>query len=244
MKKLCMVATLLVMSACTQTKQHEGMSAYTRRTFESLQHTGNLALDEVKVTGELSGSGELTAKKSRFGSLTWKGPVKLDESSVLGTTTINGDKVELKETKINGNLEVRGTDKGQTTLDQVTVENQVIGNGTLHLTKGRIGGFDWKGATTITECHVGKQANFTGPLSLETCTFSGSIIATSTMVHLNAVEVNGNLLIPETGQNEAQTVVLTGGSIIKGNITFASGQGIVKKEGDSKIEGKVIGTEY
>jgi hypothetical protein len=258
MKKLYVTALLLMITACTPAEKHEGMTTYSGRTFESLQHTGNLELKEVKVTEGLSGSGKLTAEKTVIGSIMWKGPATFDQSSIFGTTNISGalkatkglfkgdvtvtsDLVELLETEIDGTLDIKASRNGQTTLNQVTVENKVIGTGTLHLTKGRIGGLEWDGATTATECRVAEDAIFTGPLNLDSCIFKENVTATSTMIHLNDVQINGNLLIPETKGNSAQTVVLTGGSTIKGNVTFASGQGIITKDNDSTIQGKVIG---
>lgn len=261
MKQLA-IGALLLLCACTQPeiKGAAGSTSYSKQAFASLEHDGDLTLNKVAVKGALKGAGTLAAQKCRFGTVDWKGTATLQKVRVAGGSTFIGtltgtkcsfkdtvmaesNAVTLNDTAIGGSLDVNPSGDGKTTLNRLAIRDDLSGMGALTVNKAEIGGFKWEGPVTLNKVKVREEANFTGALTFNECEFKGTVTATSDMLAFNEVEIEGNLVIIGTETGGEQKLILSGKSLIKGNVTFASGNGVIETRDDSRVLGQVTGTK-
>jgi hypothetical protein len=147
-----------------------GNKTLTNTTIDSLEHMGVLALKNVDIPGELSGSGSFAASECTFGSI------------------------------------------------------------------------KWTGAAHLRNCRILRNSTFTGSLLAAQTTFERNVTVTSNYVELDGGVIKGDLIIqPTSRSDEEQTVALSGAALVKGDIRFLSGNGVLKKTGRAEVQGQVIG---
>lgn len=182
-------------------------------TFYGPTEISDKTFDELIINGPA----DLKAIKAK--SLTVHGPLTYDDLEVSGKTVVKGP-TKGQKGKFN-TLSVRGPFKSE----KITIASLSV----------------W-GPAQITDFKVEGATDIHGPLSAQRGVFQDFIAGSGNggkSVELNDVAAQ-NIVINEG--KEEETLVLSGNTVISGNVIFKSGRGrIEKKIGNIVIQGKIEG---
>jgi hypothetical protein len=99
---------------------------------------------------------------------------------------------------------------------------------------------DVVGPTELKNCKIKGDTSIIGTLDANNSEFEKITITTSHM-HLENSKTQNIVIKKNSNANEKQKLVLSGSTIIDGNIVFESGQGIIEKSSTVKINGSITG---
>jgi hypothetical protein len=176
----------------------------------------------------------------------FKGMTKLTEKSfdkleIAGPANLN--RIKTNDLTVHGPME----------FEEITVYGQAQITGPM---RGKRGNFQTMETTgpMHTEEMSAHTLKATGPTKLEKFTFTGNVAVNGPLEakkgQFNDLTVTGsdieledislkNLTLAD--EEKPATVTLKGKASVAGNIVFKSGKGIVKKDDQSTIEGKIMG---
>ena len=157
--------------------------------------------------------------------------IKAESLSVIGPLEFHDLKVA-KETKITG--PVLESDKG--IFGPLTVIGPVSAK------EIQCAQLDVTGPVTLTDFKVSGATIIIGPLTATQGTFQDLTLSADLLpIILQDVETKNILIKMNKIHEQVQTLRLKGKTIVKGDITFESGEGIIEKDKGAQIHGKVIG---
>ncbi len=131
---------------------------------------------------------------------------------------------------------------GILTLKSVNIPGNLTGSGSLSASECTFGSIKWTGATHLATCRILRNSTLTGSLLAAHSTFERNVTVTSNYVELDGGVIKGDLIIqPTSNPKEEQTLLLSGAALIKGNVKFLSGNGILKKTDRAEVQGQVTG---
>lgn len=186
-----------------------------------------------------NGPTELYSKE--FKDLNINGPSKLDGLKA-DSLKVNGP-LKFTELKIKGKTEISGPCKGE----DGEFENVVI-HGPFEGRKIKANSLDVNGPVDIEDFKITGDVNINGPLKAKHGSFK-DINAAHTPIQLYSVTVN-NINVKKEDSKKVSTnnndtnneIKLAGDTIVSGNITFESGNGVVFiRDKTAQLKGKVIG---
>jgi hypothetical protein len=158
--------------------------------------------------------------------------IKADSLKVNGSLYFN-------ELKIKGKTEVSGPCNGE----EGEFTNIVV-HGPVEVSKIKAESLDVDGPVTIEDFKIKGDVNINGPLKAKNGSFN-DLNTVHTPVQLYSVTVNNINVKKDRGHNKsdnANEIKLAGNTVVSGNITFESGDGIVFiRDKTAQLKGKVIG---
>lgn len=132
---------------------------------------------------------------------------------------------------------------GSTNLGGTTVTDSTSVNGSLRATEADLNKLDVNGSANLEKCTVHGNANINGSLKGKDNTFEDKLTISSNKVCLDSTSTQSIEIRKVTSDNNKQVVTLENNSSVKGDITFASGNGVVVVDSNSQLSGNVIGGE-
>jgi len=130
---------------------------------------------------------------------------------------------------------------GSTNLDGTTVTDSTSVNGSLRATEADLNRLHVNGSANLEKCTVHGNAHINGSLKSKDNRFEDTLIISSHKVCLDSTSTQSIEVRKITPDNNKQVVTLENNSSVMGDITFASGNGVVIVDSQSKISGNVIG---
>jgi len=129
--------------------------------------------------------------------------------------------------------------QGYVSLMDVTVGGDSIIEGLLQAKKSKFtGNIKVKGSANLKASRVFGKTSIVGALEVENSRFR-DIEITAKQAVFNQSQARSLTIKPT--QNMPQRIYLQGGTLIRGNIVFESGNGEVIKSDQARIQGQVIG---
>ncbi len=187
--------------------------------------------------------GPTDLSSQEFKELNIHGPSKLSEIKA-DSLRINGP-LNFNQLKVKGKTEISGPTSGE----EGEFKDLLI-HGTFWGNKIKIENLQVDGDVTIEHFNINGDVNINGPLKAKNGTFS-NITNVYAPVALYNVVVNNIYIKKDSNQNHKESdqnnnaqneVKLAGETIVSGNITFESGDGVVFiRDKTSQLKGKVIG---
>jgi hypothetical protein len=132
---------------------------------------------------------------------------------------------------------------GFVTLSGTTIINDMIINGGVEATNAHIGKVNVTGSVFLKNSSIKGISHINGGLEADNTVFSGNLIVETTNIKLVKCTTQSIQIQSSGGFYGIQTLYLERGCVIKGSITFDSGQGQIIMDKESKIEGKIFGGE-
>ncbi len=173
-----------------------------------------------KLTGNLLYFGKTTLANHSISSVTVFGDFRASKMTI-NKLDVYGHS-EIDATKIGQSLSV----KGPLRVYGSQIEGSVEVEGPFDIIDSKIEGF----------------TKVNGDLIASNTQFNSYVDITSKKIKLSGVTIDGNLIV--NSLKSEQVLELEHGTVIKGSVTFKSGVGMIIKDGDSKIEGKIEGIEF
>lgn len=127
---------------------------------------------------------------------------------------------------------------GKATLNGTTVVGNTHIAGVLAATNVNLNSLNVAGKATLIMSKVNDATKINGLLVSCSTKFNRKITISSDKTHFDHSETNEIEINPG---NDAQVVYLGNNTVVKGNISFSSGHGLVVIDSSSKINGRVIG---
>lgn len=150
-------------------------------------------------------------------------------SSIFGSRTHGNETVK----DVNAN--------GSTNLDGTTVTDSTNVNGSFCANEADLNKLNVNGSANLEKCTVHGNAHINGSLNSKDNIFEDTLIISSHKVCLDSTSTQSIEVRKVTPDNNKQVVRLENNSTVMGDITFASGNGVVVVDSHSKILGNVIG---
>lgn len=179
-------------------------------------------------------NGPTSLRFTRKAEVTINGPATIKQASIK-TLVVNGP-LDFYEIEATVSATIAGYmkgEKGRFTKLQVT--------GPFYGHRIDCGELNVVGPVEVSYLKVTGDTTILGPLTATEAKFN-NIIITADKISLNNATVN-NLLIKKTDKEETQTLILTGSTVINGDVTFESGNGIIHADSSVVIHGSVKGTK-
>lgn len=147
----------------------------------------------------------------------------------------SGSRIRGRETVKNINA------NGFMNLDGTTVTDSTSVNGRFRATDADLNKLYVNGSANLEKCTVHGNATINGSLKGKDNTFEDTLTISSHEVCLNSTSTQSIEIRKVTHDNNKQVVMLENNSTVMGDITFASGNGVVVVDSKSKILGNAIG---
>lgn len=166
---------------------------------------------------------------------TFIGSTKLKDSSFHSLSVVGP--FSFQNLKIQKKAEIVGE-----TINSQNGEFEVINvTGPFFATDVKCDEFNVVGFVQVSRLYVLKYARIVGYLSAYESSFNDMEI-TSNEIRLEDTELN-NLIVKknEYDKQKKEVVYLKGHTVVRGDIIFESGKGIVKQDPASKVNGRIIG---
>lgn len=129
---------------------------------------------------------------------------------------------------------------GKADLEGTTVIGHTHVSGMLYADHARLTTLHVAGLATIEKSQISQNSKFSGLLHACQSSFKGDLTIASDRVHLSKVDAMDIAIHP----GGAQQIMCVGNeSLIRGDVNFVSGHGLIAMDSGSKILGKVIGGE-
>jgi hypothetical protein len=173
---------------------------------------------EKTVLQQSSFVGPTVLKEVTANSLSVIGPFEFYDLKVTKETNITGPTVESE----------KGTFRFLKIIGTFTAKN-------ITCTKLEI-----IGPVDVTDLKVSEETDIVGPLKATQSTFQ-KLSVMADKISLDDVAVDDITIQKNKNHQKAQVLQLKGKTIVKGNITFESGEGIVEQDQDVKIQGEIKG---
>lgn len=192
---------------------------------------GMLSHGSIALATTFNGQTELSAQT--FKELEINGSARLSEIRA-NSLTVKGS-LDFKRLNVTGDTKVLGACSGE----ESDFKNLAI-QGTFWGAKIRIVNLQVDGEVAIEDFTLNGEVNIKGPLKAKNGSFN-NIDAVNAPIALYNVTVN-NINVKKDNTNNRNEVKLAGNTVVSGNITFESGEGIVFiRDKTAQLKGKVIG---
>lgn len=173
----------------------------------------NQKKEDIRVVGTAEFEDVVAKSVQVTGPLSFKNLTVQNKTEVIGP--IKGEKGTLADINVTGKIDLEKlTYKTLTAVGEVELEETIA---------------------------LGKT-DVTGPLEMEKCK-AQDIYVTSDKIKLEDTEANNIIVRKTDGSLKIQELELKDKCIIKGDITFEAGKGLVKMDSDVKHNGTVKGAE-
>jgi hypothetical protein len=130
---------------------------------------------------------------------------------------------------------------GFATLEGTTVKGALEATGRIKAIHASIGSFSCNGYATLIDTRIKSQSEVNGFLHAFATQFQGPVTVAAGSVDFTDCTIDSLVIKSGAWIFGTQVVELYGNTVVKGSITFESGQGKVIKSPQSKIQGKIIG---
>lgn len=179
---------------------------------------GSTSLSSTQ-SGDVSIYGSLDASRAQFENLVLMGNLNFMKVKVIDTLTVNGS------------LEGKGLDANRLVLNGLLNGNKIIirNDATIN------GGLDAEQLDVHGYLTINTMPD--APFRVKRSNFE-KVVASSKKIEFDEV-IADSIEFDKTSKNAE--LYLKNGSLVKGDIIFKSGDGVIHKSSDSKIEGKVKG---
>lgn len=198
---------------------------------------GILSYSSILDATDFNGPTELSSKE--FKDLNINGPSRLSEIKA-DSLTIKGP-LNFNKLRVKGKAEFSGAVSGE----EGEFTNLAI-HGTLWGSKIKIDNLHVDGDVSIEDFQITGKVDINGPLKAKNGSFN-NITTVETPVALYNVTVNNIFVKQDTDKNrnakdDSNEVKLAGNTVVSGDITFESGDGVVFiRDKTAKLKGKIIG---
>lgn len=203
---------------------------------------GILPYSSIVEANTYNGPTELSSQT--FKELIINGPANLNKIKA-DSLTVKG-LFNFSQLKVKGDTEISGPTSGE----EGEFANVII-HGSFWGSKIKVANLDVDGDVTIEDFKISGNVNINGPLKAKKGSFN-DINAVNTPIALYDVTVN-NITVKKDNNKDSNTnaksddgnsneIKLAGNTIVSGNITFESGDGIVFiRDKTAQLKGKIIG---
>lgn len=199
---------------------------------------GILSYSSILMASTFTGPTDLSSQE--FKELVISGTAKLNEIKA-DSLTVRGP-LNFNQLKIKGDTEISGPCSGE----EGEFNNLAI-HGTFWGSKIKIENLKVDGDVTIEDFKISGNVNINGPLKAKNGSFN-DINTVNTPVALYNVQVNNITVKKDHGNTKDNAnednnqIKLAGNTIVSGDITFESGDGIVFiRDKTAQLKGKIIG---
>jgi|GEM_PF-3200498 len=203
------------------------LSTAQAETYFGPTNISNLNTNNIVINGPAN------LKKINTSHLTITGPLEFADLEVKEQMTIygpliNGQNLKCKKFNIIGPMKSKNIncDKfsaiGTIELQRLTVKQDM----------------DIIGSLYITDFNIGRNIKIIGLLEATNGTIKDLEVTSS---DITLQDVNINNIIINVNKGKQQTLYLKGKSLVKGNINFISGKGLIVKGSDVQIKGEITG---
>ena len=130
---------------------------------------------------------------------------------------------------------------GLVTLEGTTIRGRLEVNGSVKATKAFIGAFDCAGYANLTDCVIKTHSDVNGFLNANRTAFQGPVVLKAQKAEFTDCTIESLIVKNPSWVFGTQVIELQGKTVVKGSITFESGQGKVNMSPQSKVLGKIVG---
>jgi len=128
---------------------------------------------------------------------------------------------------------------GVVRIDNTTVSEQTIISGILNCQNSFLNSLQVTGTTNISHTTINTGV-FVGLLVAKNCIFNDNMRVTSNEVNMKTCSLK-DVVVSDQNPSVDQLVLLSGDTVVEGNINFISGRGKVILEDNAVVNGQVIG---
>ncbi len=133
------------------------------------------------------------------------------------------------------------TTNGSLFLKNTIVSDSVSVNGMLYSVLSDLGSLQINGECKLEDTTIRGNSLVNGSFTANRCHFLGGLSVASEITYLENSTASQVVIRRISNSDSVQSLMISGKSLIRGDIVFESGQGNVVIKGDIEIQGDVVG---